>query len=182
MVKIEDGKGREGDVAVSSEQRLLCHAVVETGLEHASENSETAYSWSSGTQATSNGDTLLLVKNTSATPLHIHSISISVDTDTRVIIHVPTTVVTTPAGTAITGVNMNFSSSLPAEATAKRDETNNTQGDILWAGEVMAASNPVIVNFDGAIILPKNESIGVDIVLAQTALCDVTIIGHYGGD
>ena len=101
----------------------------------------------------------------------------SIDTDSVATIHLPVTEVT-PTGTAVTGVNLNTTSQNVAEATAIRDETDNTQGSVIWSGEVYAASGPFCVDFDGAVILGKNKSIGVDYV-TEGAACDVTIIGYY---
>ena len=124
-----------------------------------------AYSWSSGTYDYAALDTILLVKNTSTTkPLFITSISLSGDTDTRVVIHRPTTEVT-PTGTSVTGVNLSGPDSTnAADATAIRDETNNSQGSIIWSGEIQAASDPYIVDLKNAVILGTNQSIGVDYV------------------
>jgi len=176
--QIEDGGGTGVIARINTDKQLLTKAVVTGECEFASLTRGRAFSWASGTYDPAVGDTILLVKNISTTQaLHIDVVILSTDTDTRVIIHLPTTEVT-PTGTAITGVNFNASSANVAEATAIRDETNNTQGGIILSGEIMATGQPLAVNFDGAVILGTNDSIGVDFV-GDVAACDVTIIGHF---
>lgn len=177
-VILESGKGTGFKAEIDSDQRLVTRSIVETDFEYISDQKGESYVWASGTYDPDAGDTILLVKNTSATKeLHIDSVWISTDTETRVVIHLPTTNVTV-AGTTITGVNCNTSKNNVADAEAARDETGNSQGDVIWSGEVQAASDPYHINWAGACILAKNKSIGVDFVSATTA-CDVTITGHY---
>lgn len=176
--QIEDGKGSGNLAEVNADQQLVTKSVTETEFEFTSVNNGQSYSWASGTYDAAAADTILLIKNTSSTRrLHIDTIWLSSDTDTRAVIHIPTTEVT-PTGTAITGVNLNTASSNVAEATAIRDETDNSQGNIIWSGEIQAAGSPTIVDFNGALILARNDSIGVDYV-ADVAACDVTITGHF---
>lgn len=175
---ISDGAGKNGDAQVNDDQRLNVSSVVETEFEFISKNKEKAFIWVSGTYDPAANDTILLIKNTSSTEdLHIDGIWLSTDTETRVIIHLPTTDVTV-AGTTITGTNLKASSSNVAEASAARDETGNTQGNIIWSGEIQATGAPYFIDLSGALILGKNNSIGVDYV-ADVAACDVTISGHY---
>ena len=178
-MQIEDGRGtgsllgisktgNRGDVSSRSNERIY----------YISRDSGQSYMWASGTYDAGAGDTILLVKNTSTTRnLYIKAIWISTDTETRVVVHIPTSEVT-PTGTSITGRNMNSASSNAAEATAIRDETNNSQGNIYWSGEIQAATNPYEINFHDGLILGQNESIGIDYV-ADVGACDVTIIGYF---
>jgi len=176
-IQIEDGKGRGFTAQVDSEGHFVVDALTLTDMAHTSEEHGLAFAWASQTYDPDAGDTILLVKNTSSTrKLFIKGITLSCDTDTRVIIHLPTTEVT-PTGTTIVGVNLNTNSNNVAETTAIRDETNNTQGDVIWSGEIHAAQNPVQPELFGSIILGQNKSIGVDFVSASTA-GDVTIVGY----
>lgn len=175
-IPIVDGKGSGRLAEVNSENQLVTKAVVETDLEFHSEHEGQAFSWNSGTYDGAAGDTALLVKNTAGDlDLHIDHIVISIDIESRVVIHLPTTEVTV-AGTTITGTNLNTGSSNVAEAGAARDETGNAQGNIVWTGELQAASEPHVV--DLPVVLSKNKSIGVDIV-GDFGACDITIVGHY---
>lgn len=176
---IEDGKGRGFVAQVDSEGHLVVDALTITDMAHTSEEHGLSFSWASGSYNPATGDdTILLVKNTSTTrKLFIKGITISTAAETRVVVHLPTTEVT-PAGTTITGINLNTNSNNVAEASAKRDETNNTQGDIIWSGEIQAATNPYDIQLFGAVIIGQNRSIGVDFVADPTA-CDVTIVGYF---
>jgi len=178
-LRLEDGKGRGFEVAIESDNHLQTDSVVQTKVEHLSEEKGDSYMWASGSYDPMVGnDTILLVQNTSDTQnLHINRIWLSTAVDTRVTIHL-VTVALTPAGTAIVGTNMNTNSSRVAAAIAKRDETNNSIGSIIWSGEIYALSGPYEVVIAGAVILGKNKSIGVDYVVDPTA-CDVTIMGYY---
>ncbi len=160
------------------------NSTIITELEHASQESLDAYSWSSGTFNPGTDDTILLVQNKSSDDLQITTVWLSTDVDTRVIIHSPTAVFTIASATSITGVNLNkrgsnLLSTDKTTADARQNETGNVRGDILWAGEIMAAGNPFSVSLEGAVILAKGDSIGVDYV-ADVAACDVTIMGHFG--
>lgn len=163
------------DKQSDSDGRAQVDAVIQSELEHASQSRKDAYSWIADYNYTGD-DTILAIENTSANTLSIEGIWLSGDTDTVVKIHRPTSTYTT-AGTSVTGVNLN-DTGIPAEATATEDETGNTQGDIIWSGEIQAASDPYYVDFKGAVLLSKNKTIAVDYVTTGGA-CNVTIIGHY---
>lgn len=178
---LEDGKGRGNQAEVNSDNMLAVKAVTQTEIDFVSDEDGNAYAWASGTYNPGTGDdTILLVKNTSdSLNLHIDTIWLSTAVDTRVVIHLITADVTL-AGVTVVGTNLNTTSSNVAPASAIRDETGNSQGDIIWSAEIFAASQPQAIQFDGAVILGKNISIGVDYVTDPTA-CDVTIMGHFNG-
>ena len=174
-IQIGDGRG-SGSLAEVKNNRLQTKAVTESELHDVSEELGLAFSWTSDTYDYLAADTILLVKNTSDKNLSIDTIICSGDAATEVIIHRPTTEVT-PTGTAITGRNLNQGSANVAEATAIRDETNNSQGNILLSFRI-GADSPYDIHLEGAIILAKNQSIGVDFV-ANGAAANVTIIGFF---
>ena len=98
--------------------------------------------------------------------LHIESITINCgSTASQFQIHAPTTEVT-PTGTTVTGTNLNTGSSNVADALSMSDETNNTQGDILFT-PMMSADSNININTRG-LILSKNKSIGIDVTTAGT--------------
>ena len=135
-----------------------------------------AYSWANVTYDAAANDTILLVKNTSTTHnLHIDQIWCHGDTTTTVAVFWASGV--TPAGTTVTGVNLNTTSSNTAEATAKGDETGNSGGSNVWVGSI-PADNATPVLISSGLILASGYSIGVDYATdGGEAL--VTIIGHY---
>lgn len=177
-IQILDGTGGGSLAQVTTEGHLVIDAFALEEIAHISNEHGQAFTWSSGTYDGAAADTVLLVKNTSSVrKLFIQSIWMSSDVETRVVIHVPTSEVT-PTGTAVTGRNMNITSGNVAEATAIRDETNNTQGNIYWSGEIPILSTPYEVRLHSALILGQNDSLGVDYV-ADAAACDVVIMGYF---
>ena len=175
---IEDGKGRGLRAEVNEEQELVVKAVTISEFEQESQDNGNAYNWSSGIiDVDAGADTVLLVKNTSDNPLFIESISIANGAlASAYTVHLPTIEVT-PAGTTVTGTNLNTASSNVAEATSKSKETNNTQGNIIFT-RFMAVDRDEKIETRG-LILAKNKSVGVD-VTEDTAESAVTIRGHYG--
>jgi len=144
-----------------------------------------AYVWANATYDPAANDTILLVKSTSATQnLHIDQIWCHSDTTTVVRVHVPrdaSSAVVTPAGTAVTGVCLNFAEDNTASAIAMADETDNDLSDaatkIVWAGSIPADnSTPVLIN--SGLVISSLECVAVDYV-ADVGEAYVTIIGHY---
>lgn len=173
----QDPKGAGvNEQKVDKEGNARVFAVVISNLEHESEKNGKAYNWTSGVVDIDSGDTVLLVKNTSDTPLHIEIISIANGSlASAYTVHLPTTEVT-PAGVTVTGTNLNTGKSEVAEAISKSDETDNTQGNII-AVEFMAVDADVDINVSG-LILGKNKSVAVDVTENTVESC-VTVIGHY---
>ena len=136
-----------------------------------------SYNWSSGIVDIDATDTVLLLKNTSQTPLKIESITIwngSVASEYQV--HIPTTEVASPVGTAVTATNLNTGSTKAADATAFTDETTNVQGNIVFT-PMLAVDSNISINTVG-LQLAQNQSVAVDVV-AETTESGVTIRGHY---
>lgn len=177
-LQIEDGHGRGFLARVSEDGNFIVDAITAPEIAHISIVHGRSYAWASGTYSASGADTILLVKNIATSyNLFISEISVSANVDTRVVIHLPTVEVT-PTGTSITGTNLNTGSNNTADATAIRDETNNTQGTVIWSGEIQAASDPYRIPLFGAVIIGQNDSIAIDFVAAATA-CDVVIYGSF---
>ena len=136
------------------------------------------FSWSSVTYDTDAGDTILLVQNNDADrDLKIHTMFLWVDTATIATIHTTDGAALTPTGTSITATNWNRKSDNTASATAKGDETNNTQGGIIIPFYAEANKNNNI-DFDDAPILGNGDSIAVDITTAGTAAI-ACFVGFY---
>lgn len=176
--QIEDGKGTGNLAEVNVKNLLQTHAVTETELVEEAENGN-AYSWSNVSYDYAAGDTILLVRNESSTEkLHIDRMRIHGSTATEIVIHCPT-VAFTPTGTAVTGVNLNRISGKTASATAKANETQNTQGDVIMRAAIAgSATNSERFDIGEAVILGNGQSIGVDFVSDGSA-CRVTILGHF---
>jgi hypothetical protein len=140
-----------------------------------------AFAFASTTYDPDAHDTILGVQNDSAT--HVLKIKRVVATsDTASLIQVFCASGVTMAGTAVTGVNLNRSSNRVAEATAKADETGNTEQASSYPAKILqqqvAANTPAVLEFDGAVSLPYGHMVGVDLTTAATA-ADVTIWGWF---
>jgi len=174
---IRDGQGKGYLAGVDSENRLKNYCTMETEISHESETNKRAYTWSHSYNSGA-GDTILWLKNTSTTKnLIIEKIVLSSDTTTHFIVHFPSETAT-PAGTAVTGVNLNRSSNNTADAVAYGDETGNTQGDVMAQG-IILNNTPAIMPIDGSIVLGVGDEVAVDFDSATTALGMVTIRGYY---
>jgi len=173
---IEDGAGTGTKAQVNSEKQLVVAAITQKELEHESEENGTGYNWCSDKIDVDANDTILLVKNTSDTPLHIECVKIDNGSlASEYNIHLPTTEVT-PTGTTVTGTNVNTTSSNVADADAKSDETNNSQGNVLRT--VFLAADSSISEETPGLILGKNKSLAVDVV-ENTTESSVSIVGHF---
>lgn len=177
MAQIEDGKGTGNRAQVNDENQLVVRAVTESGVEHESEVNGIAYNWSSDIVSIDAADTVLLVKNTSDTHLHIEYVEIANGaTASEYTLHLPTVEVTLSGGSVVTGTNLNTASSNVADALSRSDEEGNTQGNVI--GTVWLAIDRNYRFLTPGLILGKNKSIGIDIV-AASAETAATIVGHY---
>ena len=170
-----DGSGLN-EMKVDNEGQAQVFAVIEDELEHQSEKNGQSFNWCSGTVNLIAGETILLLKNTSDKQLHVESITVwNGSVASEYTIHLPTTEVT-PTGTAVTGTNLNTGSSEVADALAKSDETDNSQGNIVFT-PYLAVDSSKTVNTRG-LILAKNKSVAIDVV-EDTAESSVTIRGFF---
>ncbi len=177
-LQLADGQG-SGSLAQVRNNRLSVDADIHSTLEEHSEKGD-AYSWSNVTYAYTAADTIIGIRNTSPDlNLYIDRIYLSVDTTTVVTIHRVNGSVAL-AGTAISAVNLNGTSGQVAPAEAKGDETtNSSQGDVLLQLELPGAET-VDLEFQSAIILGPNDSIGIDYVTASGGpTAHITIFGFF---
>jgi len=166
-MQLQDGAGTGNMAKVSSENKLMCYSVTEPDFLHKNEDEEQAYVWDFPGYDYDAADTIMFLRNDSDKALHIHHIYIYSDTASKVQLHTPAS--PTAAGTAVTGTNLNIASGNVAEATAKQDETGNTQGTILHSEYIAANGTLTMLKEDGyEIILGKNDCIAVDLVTAGT--------------
>ncbi len=168
----EDGTGDGFKQKVDKRNRALTKSITETEFTEGIEIGD-GYSYSNLTYDYDAGDTILLIKNTGDADFLAVDFYLSGDTATEVAIHIITANIT-PAGTAVTGINLNGKSGNVAETTDIEDETDNTQGGVVWRG-VIEANKTLHVPFP-AIVLGKNNSIGVDYT-TNGAAARVTILG-----
>jgi hypothetical protein len=163
---------------VREEGQAEVFAISVNELENVSARARLAFSWSIVPAAMANADTVLLLQNDSdSLVLHIEKVIIETDTLSLCQIHLTNRAALTPAaGTAVTGVCLNQTAPRVAPAIAFADEQNNVQGNIIWQHELAADSGETI-EWHGAILLAKGQSIAVDLTLAGLASC--TILGFF---
>lgn len=162
--------------AVDADHRLDVRSKSISELALVAREKGLAFSWSNVDYNYSAADTILAVENNSATrKLYITEVLVAGDVASEVIVHRPTSDVTM-AGTAVTGVNLNGGSGESADATAKANESGNTQGDVLARVRIAAAGNSVSIKLPA--ILSQNQMIGVDFVTVGTK-ANVTILGFF---
>ena len=170
-----------GEDAIVSGGNLHTRAVNVSALHEASLNGD-AYSWNAVSADIDATDTALLVRNDSSSRLLvIEKLYVWSDVATAVDVHFTNGAAFTPAGTAVTGVNLNRSLVKVADATAKADETANTQGNIfltLHSNELATDQFGIDYDFKGGVVLGKNGCIAADIVAEPTAF-ECTIIGYF---
>jgi hypothetical protein len=178
-LKIESGAGNGTEAFVTDSGRLTVTSRTAPRIYYQSRVGNRAFSWTNSSYNYSAADTILLVKNTSAThSLVIHSISFSGDATSIWQVHIPTTEVT-PTGTSVSAVNLNGRFAGSPEATAIADETNNTQGSIIYSTYLLANTPHIYPDFLGnSVRLGANQSIGVDVVTVGTGAI-VTIAGYF---
>lgn len=171
-------QGTDGSLADVDGTRLLARPRSE--WEDAVEAGD-AYSWANATYNYTAADTVLAVQNDSPTrDLVITKIIATGDAATELVVHTSSSVAM--AGTAVTGVNLNRSSSKVAPATAKADETGNGQAAASYSGKVLtgrfAANGQLEFNVDGAIVIPQGWNIGADYITVGAA-CNMVILGYF---
>jgi len=140
-----------------------------------------AFSWSNLSTDINATDTVLCVENNSSTlDLYIEKILLATDASGEMVVH--TSSGATMTGTALTGVNLNRNSGYVAPATAKADETGNGQQAASYTGRLYIvfalADQSVQIDVGGAIVLPNDHNIGIDVTAEPTG-CNATIIGYF---
>lgn len=177
--RVGDGKGRGYTAEVNSENQLVTRAINSPEIEHASGVLGSAYSWDSGVIASPGvGATALFVKNLGTVPLIIDRITLNAGTDVATYFDIGIGAeTTTPAGTLVTGVNLNeiFSTKV-ADAVAYSEET--AVADAAVVDRCRVGTNSTVVTDGAGIILGQNHYIQVNIEVAS-ANASVLIIGHF---
>ena len=168
------------NAGVSDALQLQTRAVSVSAIHEASLSGE-AFSWNAVSADIATTETALLVRNDSSSKkLVIEKLYVYSDVATAIDVHLVTATFTI-AGTAVVGVCLNKSGATVADATAKTDETGNTQGDIivtLHTPELTTSAESVGYDFNGSVILGQNQAIGVDIV-ADSAAFECTLVGYF---
>ena len=164
----ESGASRRLDVSARSDSRTF----------YTSRDAGQVYAWA-GLYNSSDGETVLLVKNTSTTlTLVIVHMEVVSDAITRVRVHLPTSEITPAGGAVITGINLNTASTNAAPALGRQNENTNSVGDVI-EDTLIAANEPHEVEYSNGLRITQNKSIAIDVATGATALGGATIIGYF---
>lgn len=173
----QNGQQRESQFL---DELLKILAVGKSEMAYVSKVDGRTFSWSAVSADIDAGDTALLLCNDDPErKLYIAKVNLWCDVAQQFTIHSPA--YATFAGTAVVGTNLNRASSNIALATAKADETANTQGTIITTvrnNELATDVFAVDVDFEGALVLGYHQSVAVDLV-AEPGAFEATIYGYY---
>ncbi len=163
--------------AVNDERQLSISAVVQSELEHESEENGAGYIWTSQDLDIDIADTLLFLRNTSDINLHIDQIIVTGgNVAVRYEIHIVTDT-TALTGATVTGFNLNTTSSNVADAAAVSDETAiSSQGTVIY--DLGAGIRETVTIDTAGLVLGKNISLAADQAIESTG-GNVSFIGHY---
>ena len=178
-MKIEDGKGKNGDAAVDEDQRLTTASKVSDASAVISREKGLAYVAIYEFTAAAN-DIVAYLKNTSSTrDLEIDDIELGGLNAIKW--KVFTCTGTAAAGEAVTPVSLNVSKSIPAEATAMAGDTTIT--GLTNAGAIGSIRSPAnataIEDFKGALILGPGDAILIEYDTGTAGIAEAEIHFHY---
>ncbi len=178
-MKIEDGKGNNGDASVSSVQRLNVSAKTAPRETYAARDFGQAFS-AIYTFTSAAGEHVAYLKNTSSTRnLFVGDISFG---------GVVTTLWkgffctgTAAAGEVVTATPMNKSKSIPAECSAMAGDTAITglTADGIFTIRRTAANDTGEENFEGTLILGPGDAIVIESDTTAGGIGEVDIHFHY---
>lgn len=137
-----------------------------------------AYVWHTISYSATAADTIQAVRNTSPLKnLHIEKILLTTNAAGIAQVHVVANSAAL-AGTAVTGVNLNFASGNVAPADARTDETtNSSQGTRITTVEMLGDAT-LVIEYGGALILDHTDAVGVDYV-ETTSAPEISIFGYF---
>ena len=179
-MKIEDGRGKNGDMSVSKSQRGNVSAKSRKRMFYISRDDQLAFNAVMPTYSATAGDYVYYIKNTSSTrnlfiqSLEFHSVEA---------VHWKIWKVTGTAasGTAITPGNLNLGSGKTAEATVMGGGATITglTTDRQIGTHRTEATGEAGMDFGEALILPPNSAIAVEYDTGTTGLCEIDCLFFY---
>jgi len=176
-MRIEDGKGAGHFAGVNNNNRLLTQSISASYDFFVSTDDAETYSWNS-TYSPASGDEVIYIKNTHTTKnLHLDIVRLgAANTAVWTVFRVGSG---TAAGTTITGTNYNLSSSNTARVTSlgNASVTGSLSGAVL-AYARNAATNFVLLDFLGALILGQNDAIAITYT-GTSGVAEVTVRGYF---
>ena len=179
-MRIEDGKGKNGDCSVSQAQRLNVSAKTRDRMYYVSRDDEQAFNAVMPTFSASNGEYVFYLKNTSSTKnIFMHTI----EYHSLQAVHwkVFQCTGTAAGGTVIIPTNMNLGSGRLAEATCMGGGATITGLTITAqiGTHRTEATSEAEMNWGGGLILAPNTAIVVEYDTGTTGLCEIDCIFHF---
>ena len=179
-MKIEDGKGKNGDCSVSVAQRLNVSAKTRDRVFYVSRDDEQAFNAIMPSFSAAAGDYVFYLKNSSSTKnIFLHSIEFH--SLQAVQWKVWQVTGTAAGGTVITPSNLNLGSGRTAEATCMGGAatiTGLTLGNQIGTHRTQATGEAGM-NFGQGLILAPNTAIVVEYDTGTTGLCEIDCVYHY---
>ena len=178
-MKIEDGKGKNGDMSVSTTQRGNVSAKTAPRAMYSARDDGLSYSAIfEGTGAA--GDHVAYLKNSSSTR-NLFVGDISQGGAEAVLWKLWFCTGTAAAGEVVTPTPTNRSKNIPAEAVAMAGDTAITglTTDTQFSVRRSAAASEAEENFDGTVILGPGDAIVVEYDTGTTGVFDIDIHFHY---
>jgi len=179
-MKIEDGKGKNGDASVSSVQRLNVSAKTAPRSMYAARDDGLSYSAIYDDMTATAGDVIAYLKNNSATRnLFVGDIAMGgVEAIHWKIFSVSGTAA---SGATVTPASTNLSKNIPSETIAMSGDTAIT--GLTNISQVStnrsAANSDAEEAFDGSLILGPGDAIAIEYDAGVTGLCEVDIHFHF---
>ena len=176
-LQIEDGKGTGSRAAVST-NRLNVSARADSRIFYHSRDDGDAYIVTSIDTAAA-AEFNIYFQNTSSTQNFVVN-EIALGSAVLAIFKIVTVTGTAAAGSVLTPVNMNRTSSKAASATCRGDGaiTGLTEEHLLASVSVLADAS-VVVDFHDALILGNNDAIAVEYDTGAGGTMHATILGYY---
>jgi hypothetical protein len=179
MVKISDGGGKNGDAKVSSNQRLDTSARTAARTYYESRDNAKVYTVvSDDATAVANEETLYLQNTSTINDIVIDHITISTDTNARFRLKFVTG---TAAGTVITPVNLNKTSSNAANINCRGNGSVTGLTDDGFIESVRILANDTYnMTMGEAVRLGQNDAIAIETLTNCAVEMDVEF--HYDSE
>ena len=179
-MKIEDGKGKNGDMSTSTSQRGNVSSKSKNRLFYISRDDQLAFNAIMPSFSATAADYVFYLKNTSSTRnlfinhVEYHSLNAAVWKVWQV-------TGTAAGGTVITPKNINLGSGIPAEAAGMGGGatiTGLTIGDQIGTHRT-SATGEGDMNWGGGLILSPNTAIVVEYESGTTGLVEIDCLFHF---
>jgi len=179
-MKIQDGKGKNGDMSVSSSQRGNVSAKTRDRFFYISRDDGLAFNAIMPSFSAAAGDYVMYIKNTSADK-NMYMNHIEYHSAEAVTWRVWQVTGTAAAGTTITPANLNLGSGRPAEATVMGGGATITG---LTLGKQIGTHRTAVtgegeMTWGGGLILSPNTAIMIEYEAGTTGLCELDLLFHF---